>query len=89
MHTEICMYILIYYYYTLPSFQLHCQQNTISKQMEEHLSELVDMVESITLKYKLASLLSFRPTILSLINDSTIYYLRDMDFGRRDENQNN
>ncbi|XP_065367464.1 uncharacterized protein LOC135960161 [Calliphora vicina] len=69
-------------------FQLQCNQNTISKEMEEHISELVNLVQSVTLKYKLASLLTLKTTILSLINDQTIHYLRDMKFGRREENRN-
>lgn len=56
--------------------------------MEEHISELVDLVESVTLKYKLASVLTLKSTILTLINDQTIHYLRDMKFGRREENRN-
>ncbi|KNC31813.1 hypothetical protein FF38_12434 [Lucilia cuprina] len=69
-------------------FQLQCNQQTISKEMEEHISELIDLVQSVTLKYKLASLLTLKTTILTLINDQTIHYLRDMKFGRREENRN-
>lgn len=57
--------------------------------MEEHISQLVDMVQSVTLKYKLASVLTIKSTILTLLNDQTIHYLRDMNFGRREEHQNN
>lgn len=56
-------------------------------QMEENLAQLIDFVKSITLKYKLASLLSLKSTVMSLINEQTMYYLKDTDYGRN-ESQN-
>ncbi|XP_058978649.1 uncharacterized protein LOC101894184 [Musca domestica] len=69
-------------------FQVYGKQNRITKQMDENISQLIEMVSSITLKYKLASLLTLKSTILSLINNESIHYLRDMKFGRRKEHRN-
>lgn len=53
-------------------------------QMEQKISLIVDLVESVTLRYKLASLLSDKRIIANLINNSCIYYLKDTNYGRND-----
>lgn len=57
--------------------------------MDEHITQLIDLVSSIALKYKLASVLTLKSKILSLINNESIHFLRDMKFGRREEHRNN
>uniref|UniRef100_A0A1A9W2C1 Spatacsin_C domain-containing protein n=1 Tax=Glossina brevipalpis TaxID=37001 RepID=A0A1A9W2C1_9MUSC len=69
-------------------FQVYSQSNKIIRNMEEHLAELIDLVTSVTVKYKLASVISLKSTVMALINDQTIHYLRDMNFSRRDDNRN-
>ncbi|KAL9895866.1 spatacsin [Glossina fuscipes fuscipes] len=73
----------------IKGFQVYSQHaNKITHNMEEHLTELIDLVRSVTLKYKLASVINLKSTVMSLINDQTIHYLRDMNFSRRDDNRN-
>uniref|UniRef100_W8BC60 Spatacsin n=2 Tax=Ceratitis capitata TaxID=7213 RepID=W8BC60_CERCA len=69
---------------TVKGFQLYAQHHRISTRMDEHLSQLVTLIKSVTLKYKLASLLSLKAIVMSLINDQTSHYLRDTDFGRNE-----
>ncbi|XP_017486027.1 PREDICTED: uncharacterized protein LOC108374563 isoform X1 [Rhagoletis zephyria] len=69
---------------TVKGFQLYAQHHRISPAMEEHLAQLVALVKSVTLKYKLASLLSLKPIVMSLLNDQTAHYLRDTNFGRNE-----
>lgn len=57
--------------------------------MDEHITQLIDLVSSIALQYKLASVLTLKSKILSLINNESIHFLRDMKFGRREEHRNN
>lgn len=53
-------------------------------QMEQNISNIVEMVESVTLRYKLASLLSDKRIIANLINDRSLFYLKDTNYGRND-----
>jgi len=46
------------------------------------LAQLVELIKSVVLKYKLASILGLKSIVMSLINDSSVYYLRDTNFGR-------
>lgn len=69
------------------SFQLYAQHHRISARMDEHLAQLVALVKSVALKYKLASVLSLKTIVMSLINEQTAHYLRDTNFGRN-ENRN-
>lgn len=48
--------------------------------MEERLAELLEMIKSVALKYKLASNLNHRPTISKLLEEHTIHYLKDINF---------
>ncbi|XP_053966842.1 uncharacterized protein LOC128868592 [Anastrepha ludens] len=72
---------------TIKGFQLYTQHHRINPQMEDRLAQLVALVKSVTLKYKLASLLSLKPIIMSLLNEQTSHFLRDTNFGRN-ENRN-
>lgn len=56
----------------------------VTARMEQSLSTIVEMVESVTLRYKLASLLSDKRIIANLINDRSLYYLKDTNYGRSD-----
>lgn len=59
---------------------------TMTTKMELCLEDLVRRIQSVTLKYKMASLLSFKKVIMSLINDHTLYYLKDSNYGKLDVN---
>ncbi|XP_030556362.1 spatacsin isoform X1 [Drosophila novamexicana] len=63
---------------------LHTQNNPSSAKHEESLAQLVELIRSVTLKYKLASILGLKGIVMSLINDSTVHYLRDTNFGRNE-----
>lgn len=68
------------------NFQMYAQSVnlTISDRMEENLEDLVRRIQSVSLKYKMASLLSFKKIITGLINDHTLYYLKDSNYGKID-----
>lgn len=63
---------------------LHIQSNATNSKQEESMVQLVGLIKSVVLKYKLASILGFKSIVMSLINDSSVYYLRDTNFGRTD-----
>ncbi|XP_055839767.1 spatacsin [Episyrphus balteatus] len=67
-------------------FQLYSVGNPTNRQMEENLCALVEHVQSIALKYKLASLLNMKSTVMSLLNEQTVYYLKDTNYGRNEGN---
>lgn len=52
--------------------------------MEQNISTLIEMVESVALRYKLASVLGLKKIIATLINDQCSYYLKDTNYGRMD-----
>ncbi|KAL5274526.1 SPG11 family protein [Megaselia abdita] len=56
----------------------------VTTKMELCLEDLVLRIQSITLKYKMASLLNFKKIIMSLINDHPFYYLKDSNYGKID-----
>lgn len=58
----------------------------ITTKIELCLEDLVHRIQSITLKYRMASLLSFKKIVMSLINDHTLYYLKDSNYGKLDIN---
>nr|XP_029720124.1 spatacsin-like [Aedes albopictus] len=58
------------------------QEPRVTPEMERAIAGLVDLVESVTLKYRLASLLGLKRTINELINQNSFYYLKDSDYGR-------
>lgn len=57
-------------------------QTTVTAKMEKAISTIVEMSQSITLRYKLASLLSDKRIIDKLINGDCLYYLKDTNYGR-------
>ncbi|XP_017003047.3 spatacsin [Drosophila takahashii] len=63
-------------------YLLHTQSSATSSKQEESLIQLVELIKSVILKYKLASILGFKSIVMSLINESPVYYLRDTNFGR-------
>ncbi|XP_055544152.1 uncharacterized protein LOC129729540 [Wyeomyia smithii] len=64
------------------TFQL---EPCITPEMERSIAGLVEMVESVTLKYRLASLLGLKRTLHELINQNSLYYLKDCDYGRKEQ----
>lgn len=60
-------------------------QSQIKPAAEANMARLVEMVESVTLRYKLASLLGLKGCIAALINDHSLYYLKDTNYGRNEE----
>uniref|UniRef100_A0A8D8NAD8 Spatacsin n=1 Tax=Culex pipiens TaxID=7175 RepID=A0A8D8NAD8_CULPI len=61
------------------TFQL---EPCVTPEMERAIATLVEMVETVTLKYRLASLLGLKRTVHELINENSFYYLKDCDYGR-------
>lgn len=59
-------------------------QTNITKRMEQNISHLVEKVQTVTLRYKLASLLGLKRCIANLINDHSLYYLKDTNYGRNE-----
>lgn len=66
------------------SYILYTQNNAPTGQQQESLGQLVDLIRSVTLKYKLASILGLKTIVMSLINDQTVHYLRDTNYGRNE-----
>lgn len=59
-------------------------QTNITQKMEKSMSTIIEMVQSVTLRYRLASLLSDKRTIATLINGDCLYYLKDTNYGRNE-----
>ncbi|XP_030386923.1 spatacsin [Scaptodrosophila lebanonensis] len=65
-------------------YVLYTQNNVSNAKHQESLSQLVELIQSVTLKYRLASILDLKSIVLSLINSSVVHYLRDTNFGRHE-----
>lgn len=52
--------------------------------MELAIIQVIQLIDSISLRYKLASLLGLKKVIADLINDQSLYYLKDTDYGRNE-----
>lgn len=50
--------------------------------MEQNISTLIEMIDSVSLRYKLASILGLKKIIANLINDQSAHYLKDTNYGR-------
>lgn len=59
-------------------------QSSATPKMERAISIIIEMVQSVTLRYKLASLLSDKRIIATLINGDCLYYLKDTNYGRNE-----
>lgn len=57
----------------------------VTPRMELAIGRLVELVETVTLRYRLASVLGLKRCVAALINDHSLYYLKDMNYGRREE----
>lgn len=53
--------------------------------MEQHIANLVEMVDSVTVRYRLASLLGLKRLVAHLINENSLYYLKDTNYGRNEQ----
>uniref|UniRef100_A0A2M4A770 Spatacsin C-terminal domain-containing protein n=1 Tax=Anopheles triannulatus TaxID=58253 RepID=A0A2M4A770_9DIPT len=56
----------------------------ITPAMEQAIGTFIDRIQSVTLKYRLASLLGLKQTIHALINGTAVYYLKDTNYGKND-----
>lgn len=56
----------------------------MTKKMENSISNVILSVKSVTLKYKLASLLGLKRIVADLINEQSLFYLKDTNYGRND-----
>ncbi|KAH8371548.1 hypothetical protein KR093_007963 [Drosophila rubida] len=63
---------------------LYTQNSAPTSQQQECLGQLVEHIRSVTLKYKLASILGLKLIVMSLINEQTVHYLRDTNYGRNE-----
>lgn len=59
-------------------------QSDVTPKMETAISIIIEMIQSVTLRYKLASLLSDKRIIATLINGDCLYYLKDTHYGRNE-----
>ncbi|EDO63575.1 AGAP008242-PA, partial [Anopheles gambiae str. PEST] len=59
-------------------FQL---EPSLTPRMEQAIGTFIDRIHSVTLKYRLASLLGLKKTIHGLINGGAVYYLKDTNYG--------
>lgn len=55
----------------------------LSVESEQAVVNVIQNISSVILKYKLASLLGLKKIIADLINDQSLYYLKDTDYGRQ------
>lgn len=65
----------------ISSFQI---QTNVTAKMEQHIANLVEMVESVTVRYRLASLLGLKRLVAQLINENSLFYLKDTNYGRNE-----
>uniref|UniRef100_A0A182K7V8 Spatacsin_C domain-containing protein n=1 Tax=Anopheles christyi TaxID=43041 RepID=A0A182K7V8_9DIPT len=56
----------------------------LTPRMEHAIGTFIDRLRSVTLKYRLASLLGLKKTIHGLINGGAVYYLKDTNYGKND-----
>lgn len=50
--------------------------------MERNLSNLVERIQSTILRYKMASILGLKGILAGLINDHSLHYLKDTNYGK-------
>ncbi|XP_035914593.1 uncharacterized protein LOC118513203 [Anopheles stephensi] len=62
-------------------FQL---EPNLTPRMEQAIGTFIDRIQSVTLKYRLSSLLGLKKTIHGLINGGAVYYLKDTNYGKND-----
>jgi spatacsin len=53
--------------------------------MESAITKILEMIPTVTLRYRLASLLGIKRIISDLINCDSLYYMKDTDYGRKNE----
>lgn len=59
-------------------------QPRVTATAEANVARLVEMVDSVTLRYKLASFLGLKGCIAALINGHSLFYLKDTNYGRNE-----
>lgn len=59
-------------------------KDKVTLQSEMAMSNIIEMVQNITQRYKLASLFSGKKIVENLINSEALHYLKDTDYGRND-----
>lgn len=59
-------------------------QRDVTARMESAIGRLVELVETVTTRYRLASVLGLKRCVAALINDHSLYYLKDTNYGRCD-----
>lgn len=65
---------------------IQMQQSATTK-MEKAISTIIEMVQSVTLRYRLASLLGDKRAIATMINGDCLYYLKDTNYGRNESDK--
>lgn len=58
------------------------RQQDVTPRMELAIGRLVELVETVTTRYRLASLLGLKRCVANMINDHSLYYLKDTNYGR-------
>lgn len=57
-------------------------QVDVTPRMELAVGRLVELIETVTTRYRLASVLGLKRCVAALINDHSLYYLKDTNYGR-------
>lgn len=55
----------------------------LSVESEIAVANIIQNISSVILKYKLASVLGIKRIVAELINDQSLYYLKDAEYGRK------
>lgn len=69
------------------SFIAYQMQQSATTKMEKAISTIIEMVQSVTLRYRLASLLGDKRAIATMINGDCLYYLKDTNYGRNESDK--
>lgn len=64
--------------------QMQQSQQNMTTKMDKAISTIIEMVQSVTLRYRLASLLGDKRSIATMINGDCLYYLKDTNYGRNE-----
>ncbi|XP_053673730.1 uncharacterized protein LOC128723991 [Anopheles nili] len=56
----------------------------LTPRMELAIGTFIERIQSVTLKYRLSSLLGLKKTTHGLINGGAVYYLKDTNYGKND-----
>lgn len=59
--------------------------NPVTAKINQAISEIIEHVESVTLRYRLASLVGDKRILSNMLNGDCLAYLQDTDYGRNEK----